>query len=137
MTDICCIGHITRDRIITQNPPMTTQEIDASFDLPYTRLPHPRYNGKHIYFTPDEDDTYFRLIMPNIYELEDNRVKVLEACNTITRDYKVVKAYLVKDRLWLSIEMFVDSTPEVGDFFERCCRILISAYEDTAKEIFN
>ena len=24
MTDICCIGHITRDRIITQVPPMTT-----------------------------------------------------------------------------------------------------------------
>ena len=30
------------------NPPLTTQEIDASFDLPYTRLPHPRYNGKTI-----------------------------------------------------------------------------------------
>ena len=30
------------------NPPMTTEEIDASFDLPYTRLPHPRYNGKRI-----------------------------------------------------------------------------------------
>ncbi len=30
------------------NPPMTTGEIDASFDLPYTRLPHPRYNGKRI-----------------------------------------------------------------------------------------
>lgn len=29
-------------------PPMTTEEIDASFDLPYTRLPHPRYNGKRI-----------------------------------------------------------------------------------------
>ena len=28
--------------------PMTTAEIDASFDLPYTRLPHPRYNGKRI-----------------------------------------------------------------------------------------
>jgi uncharacterized radical SAM protein YgiQ len=24
-------------------PPMSTQEIDASFDLPYTRLPHPKY----------------------------------------------------------------------------------------------
>ena len=24
-------------------PPMTTEEIDASFDLPYTRLPHPHY----------------------------------------------------------------------------------------------
>jgi len=29
-------------------PPMTTEEIDASFDLPYTRLPHPRYKGKRI-----------------------------------------------------------------------------------------
>lgn len=29
-------------------PPMTEREIDASFDLPYTRLPHPRYNGKRI-----------------------------------------------------------------------------------------
>ena len=29
-------------------PPMTTEEIDHSFDLPYTRLPHPRYKGKRI-----------------------------------------------------------------------------------------
>ncbi len=29
-------------------PPMTTAEIDASFDLPYTRLPHPRYKGRVI-----------------------------------------------------------------------------------------
>lgn len=30
------------------NSPMTESEIDASFDLPYTRLPHPRYHGKQI-----------------------------------------------------------------------------------------
>ena len=29
-------------------PPMTTEELDHSFDLPYTRLPHPRYKGKRI-----------------------------------------------------------------------------------------
>lgn len=29
-------------------PAMTQGEIDASFDLPYTRLPHPRYKGKTI-----------------------------------------------------------------------------------------
>ena len=29
-------------------PPMTTEELDASFDLPYTRLPHPKYKGKKI-----------------------------------------------------------------------------------------
>lgn len=30
------------------HPAMTTAEIDASFDLPYTRQPHPRYRGKTI-----------------------------------------------------------------------------------------
>ncbi len=29
-------------------PPMTTDELDASFDLPYTRQPHPKYKGKRI-----------------------------------------------------------------------------------------
>jgi uncharacterized radical SAM protein YgiQ len=37
--------------VIVVNPPfaaMTEAEIDASFDLPYTRLPHPKYKGKEI-----------------------------------------------------------------------------------------
>ena len=29
-------------------PPMTTEELDASYGLPYTRLPHPKYKGKRI-----------------------------------------------------------------------------------------
>ena len=29
-------------------PPMTPGELDISFDLPYTRLPHPKYKGKRI-----------------------------------------------------------------------------------------
>lgn len=39
------------DSVVKVNPmypPMTTDQIDASFDLPYTRLPHPRYKGKTI-----------------------------------------------------------------------------------------
>ena len=29
-------------------PPLTSEELDQSFDLPYTRLPHPKYEGKRI-----------------------------------------------------------------------------------------
>ena len=29
-------------------PPMTTEEIDRCYDLPYTRLPHPKYKDKRI-----------------------------------------------------------------------------------------
>lgn len=35
-------------RVNPMYPPMTTQQIDRSFDLNYTRLPHPRYLGKRI-----------------------------------------------------------------------------------------
>lgn len=38
-------------KYVVVNPPfplMTTEELDAAFDLPYTRLPHPKYKGKTI-----------------------------------------------------------------------------------------
>ncbi len=35
-------------KVNPMNPPMTSDQIDASFDLPYTRLPHPKYRGKRI-----------------------------------------------------------------------------------------
>ena len=41
----------TGDRWVVVNPPyppLTTEELDHSFDLPYTRLPHPKYLGKTI-----------------------------------------------------------------------------------------
>lgn len=37
--------------VVVVNPPflpMTSREIDESFDLPYTRLPHPKYRGKRL-----------------------------------------------------------------------------------------
>lgn len=39
------------DQVLIVNPPfppMTEEEIDGSFDLPYTRLPHPKYKDKNI-----------------------------------------------------------------------------------------
>lgn len=39
------------DQFVVVNPPyppLTTEEIDATYALPYTRLPHPKYKGKHI-----------------------------------------------------------------------------------------
>ena len=41
----------TEEGIVVINPPfptMTTEQLDHSFDLPYTRLPHPKYKGKRI-----------------------------------------------------------------------------------------
>ena len=106
-------------------------DVDGDGDI------HFKYEGANLYFTVDKDDqNYFRLIMPNIYQLEGNRVKVLEAINAVARDLKVIKAFLVEDRLWLTVELFIDSTPELEDFFPRCMGLLKAGREKIAEEIF-
>lgn len=42
---------MTGNRYVVVNPPyepLTPAELDASYDLPYTRVPHPKYKGKTI-----------------------------------------------------------------------------------------
>ncbi len=41
----------TGNRYVVVNPPyppMTTEELDSTYELPFTRLPHPKYKGKRI-----------------------------------------------------------------------------------------
>ena len=83
----------------------------------------------------DNDDRFLRIIMPSIYDVDGDREKVLEAINTISRDIKAIKAFLVEDSLWLSIEMYIDSTPDIEDFIERCLDIMIAGRNRIAKEI--
>ena len=47
--ETACLIQRHGDRYVVVNPPeppMTTEEIDASFDLPYMRLPHPKYKKR-------------------------------------------------------------------------------------------
>ncbi len=106
-------------------------DIDSDGDI------HFKYEGINLYFTVNKDDqSFFRLIMPSIYKLEGNRTKVLEAISTVNRDFKVLKAFLVEDYLWLSVELFIDSSPELGDFFPRCMGLFKAGREKIAAEIF-
>lgn len=95
-----------------------------------------RYNGANLFCCKDDSDKQFlRIIMPNIYKVDGDRTTVLEAINTIARGIKAIKAFLVDDSLWLAIEMFVDSTPDIEDFIERCLDILIAGRQRIANEI--
>lgn len=105
-------------------------ERDSDGDLTF------RYQGANLLCCKDDSDKQFlRIIMPNIYRVDGDRAKVLEAINTIARDIKAIKAFLVSDNLWLVIEMFIDSTPDIEDFIERCLDILIAGRNRMAKEI--
>ena len=95
-----------------------------------------RYEGVNLFCGKDDNDKQFlRIIMPGIYKVDGDRTRVLEAVNTISRDIKAIKAFLVEDHLWLAIEMFIDSTPDIDDFIERCLDILVAGRLRIAKEI--
>ena len=74
----------------------------------------------------DDDDQYFRLMMPCIFEMtEENEEAVFKALNEVNSSVKVIKAYIMcENEVWLGFEVLVDSTPVVGDFLPRAIAML-------------
>lgn len=81
------------------------------------------------FFYDEEDDQYFRLMMPNIYEVTDeNRDAVLNALNETNNAIKVVKAYTpIPKAVWIGFEVLVDSTPVLADIVPRGLNMLRAA----------
>ena len=83
--------------------------------------------GKNFLFIQDDDDEqYFRLMMPCIFETtEENEDAVFRAMNEVNSSVKVIKAYIMcENEVWLGFEVLVDSTPVVGDFVPRALAML-------------
>ena len=74
----------------------------------------------------DDDEQYFRLMMPCIFEMTDeNEDEVYRAMNEVNSSVKVIKAYIMcENEVWLGFEVLVDTTPVVGDFIPRAISML-------------
>lgn len=92
-------------------------------------------------FMPDDnDDQYFRLMMPGIYDInDDNEYEVLKALNETNASMKVVKLYTMgedDDRdVWVAFEILADSTPELKDFVPRAISLLRAGRRDFYQRI--
>lgn len=86
--------------------------------------------GRAYAFLYDEDDDrFFRLMLPNIYEVTDeNRDEVLRALNVTNDRVKVAKAYTpIPNYVWVGFEVLVDSTPVLDDIVPRALATLRGA----------
>lgn len=89
-----------------------------------------------LFINNDEDEEFFQLLMPGIYDVtDDNRDVVLEAANKVNHSIKVVKACVVNDCVWLFFENLLDHTPEVDDIIPRALAILQGARQHFYQEI--
>ena len=84
-----------------------------------------------VFFYDSDDDQYFRLMMPNIFDVNDeNREAVMAALNEANASIKVVKAYTpIPESVWVGFEVLVDSTPVLGDLVPRGLSMLRSAQQ--------
>ena len=85
----------------------------------------------YAFFYDGNDDQFFRLLMPNIFNVTDeNRDVVLRALNETNSSMKVVKAYTpVPHAVWIGFEVLVDSTPVLADFVPRALSMLRTAQQ--------
>lgn len=87
-----------------------------------------RYQGGSFIIADNSDDKlYLQVIMPGIYETNPNeKGKAMNAINKINKEMKALKATMQDDgHVWLTVEFFIDTTPEIGDFFGRVLNILL------------
>lgn len=79
----------------------------------------------YLFVNNDEDDEFFQLIMPAIYDVTDeNRDIVLDAANKTNMKMKVCKTCILDDEVWLFFEILLDSTPDVSNIIPRALGIL-------------
>ena len=89
------------------------------------------------YFPDENDDQYFRLMLPAIYDVtEDNRYEVLDAIDKTNFNIKVIKLYIVHDRsVWAALEILMDTTPVMADIVPRAIALLRHARSDFYKNL--
>ena len=89
-----------------------------------------------IYFNNEEDEDFFQMGMPQIYDVtEENRELVLEAANKTCLNIKVIKACVVDESVWIIFENLLDSSPEVKDILPRALSIMQAAQQEFYKNM--
>ena len=88
----------------------------------------------------EDDEYFFRIIMPGVMDVDaNNRIDVLEACNKVTADIKVAKAFINdsadEPEVWLSTEQLLDQDPRFDDVIPRSLKILLAAHSEFSKAI--
>ena len=90
-----------------------------------------------LYFKDEDDEQYFRLMMPAIFVVtDDNEDTIMRVMNDVNGTIKVVKLYTMdmddengksETSVWVAFEILADTTPELSDIVPRALALLRSA----------
>ena len=121
LSSLSTAARLAYDELATQGyRPYVDEDGDVSF----------KAQGYYFYVQNSSDDTYLRIIMPEIEIVDTEDILetycALSACNEICRDKKLVKAYLNNNNsVSLSVATYIDETPQLSDYIETALDFLI------------
>ena len=90
--------------------------IDGDGDIEFKR------EGRtYFIIVSEKDPEFFRLVLANIWNIEDDaeRSRVLVAADHSNAVSKVSKVYIVKDNVWVCVELFVAAPQDFRGVFAR------------------
>lgn len=105
-------------------------EVDKDGDVQFT------HDDLHYFIDVDSNDpSYFAIMLANIWEIEslEERGKILEVCNSISRSDKAVKGQIVGDNVWITCEIFLPEPDDFDQVFNRMMSAIETSIE-TFKE---
>jgi len=104
-------------------------EVDSDGDLIFKKE-----GGSYCIIVDEKDREYFRLVYTNFWPIENDneRLRVLKACDYATARTKVAKVYIVKNNVWATVELFLPNPQDFEPIFERLCRTLTYAVKNFA-----
>ena len=87
----------------------------------------------------EKDPEFFRLVLANIWEIEGDveRSRVLQAADHSNAVSKVSKVYIVKDNVWVCVELFVAAPEDFRGVFQRSMSAMetgVSNYVERMRE---
>ena len=88
---------------------------------------------------PHDDKQFLQVMLPNIWSIEDEkeRTDALQVANMLNMKRKALKVFITSTNTVLTVEMFIDNTPDVEDFMERVLDLLIQGRTLFAQEMRN
>lgn len=95
--------------------------IDEDGDVRFKR------EGNNYFIAVSEDDPeFFSVVLPNIWPIENDkeRSQVLVAADASNAKSKVTKVFIVKNDVWVSVELFVKRPEDFKAVFERAMSAL-------------
>lgn len=96
-----------------------------------------QYYGLHLFCSKKDDEPrLLRFFIPGVYKVENNRVEVLEAINVVLGELSVIKAFLVDDLVYISLDLILDNYANLNDFVERYLGKMLLARNRIAEIIF-